>query len=278
MEEVDVNFRVVGTSPFEFVYHIIVHLVRLNASIIKPAFVFSLYWYQSVGQTFALEIFLKSHCIVIVTGDKIDRSFPVVMGKDINNNELILKEPRSFKFYFDIRNYFVGIFGADSTVCKHSGFVNRDTYCAGRYIIEFLVKILKFGCVAAAVNKVYDFLGSSRFLGTFINSHLVIYPVVVQFYRKSYRQRVGLVCFSLHLVDIPVGVEQHKIADSHVSPYTFNLLVVPERESIVIAVGEQNSVLFGRVEVVCCNIAGKISARTIVVVPVLLRHYRRHGN
>ena len=46
-----------------------------------------------------------------------------------------------------------------------------------------------------------------------------------------------------HLVDVPVGTEEGRVANPHVIPEAFHLLDVPEREGVVVSVSDQEAVL-----------------------------------
>ena len=83
-----------------------------------------------------------------------------------------------------------------------------------------------------------------------------------------------------HLVDIPVGGEIGKVADTSICAIAFYILVVPEREGVVVAIGEDNwiSLFVERVEVVQTEIACGSASRTIVVIPSLAHHLQRYSD
>ena len=86
--------------------------------------------------------------------------------------------------------------------------------------------------------------------------------------------------WTTHLVDIPVGGEIGKVADTSICAIAFYILVVPEREGVVVAIGEDNWIpLFvERVEVVQTKVASGSAARTIVVIPSLAHHLQRNSH
>ena len=55
-------------------------------------------------------------------------------------------------------------------------------------------------------------------------------------------RRFGIVGRAQHLVDIPVGRQVAEVADAELGALAFYLLVVPQREGVVVAVGEDDSV------------------------------------
>jgi hypothetical protein len=50
------------------------------------------------------------------------------------------------------------------------------------------------------------------------------------------------ICLSSHLVNVPVGLQIAQVANPYIGAHTFNFLVVPEREGIVIAIGKNNTI------------------------------------
>ena len=78
--------------------------------------------------------------------------------------------------------------------------------------------------------------------------------------RDGYRRRV--VGRAAHLVDIPVCLQVAEVADAGVSPEVFDILVVPQGEGVVVAVGEDDGVtlVLERHEVVLSEVAAGIAA------------------
>ena len=90
-------------------------------------------------------------------------------------------------------------------------------------------------------------------------------------------QRPGLVHCVFHLVDMPVRAEKGRIADSHVCPYPFDFLCIPQRECIVVAVRHQDTVLSDGVEIVPRHLDGSLPVASVMIVPVLLGHQGRNA-
>ena len=90
------------------------------------------------------------------------------------------------------------------------------------------------------------------------------------------RQRRGLVDGVTHLVYVPVGTQERGVDYPHVCPDVLHLLGIPEREGVVVAVGDEDSVLPYRREIVPGHLHSGFPVAAVVVVPVLLRHQRRH--
>lgn len=52
----------------------------------------------------------------------------------------------------------------------------------------------------------------------------------------------GIVGWAAHLVNIPIGLQIAKVADPDICAEAFYFLVVPKREGVVVAVGEDDGV------------------------------------
>ena len=56
------------------------------------------------------------------------------------------------------------------------------------------------------------------------------------------RERGRIVCRTLHLVDVPVGLQVTQVTSAGIGTEAFRFLIVPQREGIVITVGVDNRV------------------------------------
>ena len=91
-----------------------------------------------------------------------------------------------------------------------------------------------------------------------------------------YGRRV--VSLTLHLVDIPVGLQITEVAHTHIGAVSFHFLVVPQWEGVVVSVSKDNRISFFRngVQVVLSEFAGYIASATVVVIPCLAHHLDRN--
>ena len=91
-------------------------------------------------------------------------------------------------------------------------------------------------------------------------------------------QRGRIVGWAHHLVDVPVGCQIRQVAHAGVSTHALHILVVPEGEGVVVAVGEYDWVarLLQRHQVVLSEVAAGVAARAVVVVPGLRGHLYGH--
>ena len=84
----------------------------------------------------------------------------------------------------------------------------------------------------------------------------------------------GVVCLTLHLVDVPVRLQVTQVTYTYIGTETFRFLVVPQGESIVVTIGKDNRVtffLYGA-QVVLSEVACHITVAAVVVVPRLAHH------
>ncbi len=78
-------------------------------------------------------------------------------------------------------------------------------------------------------------------------------------------------------MDVPVGVEQAEVHHPDVGADAFHFLQVPQREGVVVAVGEQDGVGGATVQQVVGAIWWDVVIGAVVVVPILGSHDdRRH--
>ena len=76
---------------------------------------------------------------------------------------------------------------------------------------------------------------------------------------------------------MPVGSEQRGVHYTHVRTAFFDLLSIPEREGVVVAVGYQDAVFAAGIEIVVGHLHSGATVAPVVVVPVLCSHQGRHA-
>ena len=64
----------------------------------------------------------------------------------------------------------------------------------------------------------------------------------------------------LNLISIPVGGEVAEVNNLHICAVPFNLLRIPQRECIVIAIGEYDTVFINGVKIVHTEITGGVAS------------------
>ena len=109
--------------------------------------------------------------------------------------------------------------------------------------------------------------------------YIYVFICTIEILARSYSKvkRSGLVDGILHLIDMPVRSEQRSIADTHVRTNILHLLGIPQREGVVVAMSYKDSVFSDRVEVVLRHLDCCVTVASVVVVPVLGSHQRRHA-
>ena len=88
------------------------------------------------------------------------------------------------------------------------------------------------------------------------------------------RQRWRLVCGTDHLVDIPVCLQIGEVADAGIRAHAFRILIIPQGEGVVVAIGEDDGVTFflERHQVVLSEVTAAVATGAVVVVPCLGSH------
>ena len=89
-------------------------------------------------------------------------------------------------------------------------------------------------------------------------------------------QRCRLIGGALHLGDIPVGGEVTEVHHAHVGAIAFHLLQIPQREGVVVAIGEDNGVFVEARQIVHTKVVRTSAIRAVVVVPCLAHHLQGH--
>ena len=87
-----------------------------------------------------------------------------------------------------------------------------------------------------------------------------------------------IVRVTLHLVDVPVGLQVAQVADTNIGAISFHFLIVPQWEGVVISIGKDNRVAFFRngIQVVLTEFTCYIASASIMVVPCLAYHLNRN--
>ena len=84
-------------------------------------------------------------------------------------------------------------------------------------------------------------------------------------------QRRRVVGRTAHLVNVPVGLQVTQVADTGIGTHAFRFLVVPQREGVVVTVGEDHRIALG-VQVVLSEVTAGVASAAVVVVPRLSGH------
>ena len=82
---------------------------------------------------------------------------------------------------------------------------------------------------------------------------------------------------ALHLVYVPIGAEKRCIDYAHISTHSFNFLLIPEREGIVVSVGNQDGIRVRTGEKIIPPVACRVASAAVVIVPVFASHQYGYG-
>ena len=95
-----------------------------------------------------------------------------------------------------------------------------------------------------------------------IDGYIFHPALLVVFVAQTDGQGWRIVCLPLHLVDIPVRLQVFHINDARIGAHTFHLMVIPKRECVVIAVGQDDgmSLSLHAVEIVGAEVVTGITA------------------
>ena len=75
---------------------------------------------------------------------------------------------------------------------------------------------------------------------------------------------------------MPVSTEERSVHDADIRTDIFDLLGIPERESIIVTMSDEDALLAHRIQIVSRHLDRGTTVASVVVVPVLLRHEGRH--
>ena len=120
----------------------------------------------------------------------------------------------------------------------------------------------------------------NRFLGIGTDLYGVVPPFYILYAWPGDGDAGRLVSRTTHLVDVPWRLQVAEVADTGVRAEFLRLLVVPEGEGVVVAVGVDNgeSLVGQGIEVVLSEVAAHIAVTAVVVIPCLASHLDRYKN
>jgi len=286
---VQVDVILVNTTELELVHQVVIHLFAVQTGIELGGIERS----DAISQAFLHEVVTQVQVIFLSHGDgHVDWAFPVGVGKHFEHHQFALVQhalalQRDAHVFRD--------FTVQGTWYHHArtldGFlVQLDDDAVGR---NDLLTELRFAYPVA--KDVLQFVWVlAEFLGGFGRVLLVeLVDGLHHFRTDSYRFVMTLYIFqtapfdrygrrvvriTLHLVDVPVGLQVAEVTYTYIGTVSFHFLVVPQWEGIVVAIGEDNRIAFflKGIQVVLSKLAGYIASASVVVVPSLAHHLYRH--
>ena len=233
---------------------------------------------KAIGEAVEHQIILDAHVEVSAHVQQVQRTVPLIGGQEVQQEQLRLGNVVLVLGHgeHDLLRNLVGKFFRDNPVFEAVLLVHRNHNIAGADEIQLAAAFqrdLHFR-VLEHVHHVRQQHGRAVVVG---NIHKLVGAVQVLLLRDREFERFALVAGPFHLVDVPVRPQQRGIHHTHVRAHALNLLGIPQREGIVVSVGDQEAVLPYRVQVVPGHLRGRIPVGAVVVVPVLGRHECRYA-
>ena len=229
---------------------------------------------DAVGESFLHEVVAQVHIVLRAYGEcHVDGALPVGIGNDFEHHEVALVE-RALALERD--DHLVGdrVAGHHHTTAAHGLFVDGDIDRIGGDDVEVLrggaypvvEDILQFEGIVAKLLASLLGVCLIEFLHLLFERRIDLYvlistsTVLQTAPSDGYGRRV--VGRTAHLVDVPVGLQVREVADAGVRAHTLGILVVPEWEGVVIAIGEDDGVtlLLKSHQVVLSEVAAGIAA------------------
>ena len=236
--------------------HVVVELVAVHQAVgvgRRPVLV----RHELGGESVADEIVFDADVEVAAVAEHVERPVPLVGGEEVEHEE--------FRFGEEL------LAGRD---LQYQGVQHPRSHRLGNYPARQGVRLvhghgdLAGGdvVVLAPGAHLHLHLGMAEELHHVCNAHHLAALVVdgdvlvgaVEVLRLAYAERQGLalVAGPFHLVDVPVGAEQGGVGDAHVRTHVFHFLGVPEREGVVVAVGDEHALGTYGLEVVRTEFGG----------------------
>ncbi len=198
--------------------------------------------HEAVGVAVELEVVHQPEVLQDVDLREVDRAFPVEVGQHVENHQLVLVQ----RVLFDVDVYRVNhlvavLFGHDA---RSDGvlLVHRQRDALGGDVVGHrTVGELDLAARVVAAHEVHHLADVHRAVDAVRDvDHVVVVGVLALGQRE--RNPCGLVGLGLHLVDVPLAPEVGGVHDPHVGAHAVDLLVVPQREGVVVAVVEDDRV------------------------------------
>ena len=303
---VEIDAWSVETAKAELVHHAVVG--ALGVEVLCP---WSICGERSdaVDKSLLHEVVAEVHIVFLANGEcHVYRTCPVAVGNEFEHHHVTLVE---CALALERDNHTVGdrVGSHEHTALLDSLLVDGDIYRVGwddvgvavaeQYLHHFL---LLLGDIVAhpILEHVLEFVGIiakhlaclfgiclieslNAFLEGGLNGDILVGAGTIFESAPIDGQCRRVVGRTLHLVDIPVGLQITEIADAGVGALSLHILVVPQWEGVVIAIGEDDwvALLFERHEIVASEVATGVASATVVVVPCLRSHlyrYEKTGN
>ena len=299
---VDIDAGLVDAAELELVHQVVVHLfaVYLHAGLVRVE------GCEAVGETFLDEVVVQAELVLLSYADgDVDGTLPVGFGQHFEHHQLALVEGalgmvvalRILGAELDRHVVGDGVARQQHAAAAYGFLVHLDDHAVRGDYLQFLVLVaypvlqdvlqfvgiltefllyvdLGFGVACESFFFGLRVEGVDALLVFGLDSDVFVGSLDVVHAVPGDGERRRVVGRTLHLVDVPVGVEVRQVAGAGVGAEAFGLLVVPQGESIVVAIGVDDGVaaLLERHQVVLPEVACHVAVAAVVVVPGLAGH------
>ena len=225
------------------------------------------------GETVVGQVILDADVQVSSLVEHVQRPVPLIVGKQVQHEQLRFREiillGRDGEF--DLIGNFIGIFGIQDAGPNDILFVHGNEEPA-RYQVVHLASAGQGNLGLRVLEDGHDVGNRQGLLAGIVDGNVFVGAVQILLRTHGQVQRSRFVHGVFHLVDVPVGSQQGRVDNPHIRTDVFHLLRVPEREGIVIAVGDEDAVFPDRFQVVAGEFHRGVAVAAVVIVPVFGRH------
>ena len=245
---------------------------------------------DAISQAFQHTEVLQRSVVLGTEGDAhVHRTFPIGVGEHLIDHDVgTIESALAFVHILQRDNHLVGdgvgtkreIHAAFSdSLLVHGNHHGVGGEVAARFFADIVLENIgqfvgvNFGIRLLQSVQLHFLLSTDGIVGV-----LTVIDIADSFPGDGQRGRV--VGGTLHLVGVPVRLEIGEVADTGVGALSFHFLVVPEREGVVVAVGEDDGIAFlGQgVQIVQSEVTAGIASGAVVVVPSLADHLQGHAD
>ena len=277
---VEIDAALVDASELEAVHDVVVGALRIEILHTSDGFaaIGGGEGRDAIGQTLGNGVVAQIDVVILTHGDSdIDRTGPVTLCEHLENHQVTLVKGVLAR---ERDGHAVGnrVGSHHHATLAHSILVDGHIDGIGGDEVEILVlgthpvfqDVLQLeGIVAKLTIVLKDSLLHVGFNGDILVGASTILNTLPG--DGDGRRIVGR---TAHLVDIPVGLQVREVADAGIGTYALHILIVPEREGVVIAIGIDDGVtlVLQRHQVVLTEVTTGVTTATVVVIPRLRSH------
>ena len=258
---VDVDFGISDITKAELLHEVVVHALRVYFLILRSK------WSDARSKSFEHQEFLETGLrIAAERRAHVERTRPIMVSEHLIYHHIILAE---CALSFEGNHHLVGdaVFsvGQFHSAAQNGGFIHCHHERVGGDDAEVFVAhevvdhvrefkwVDFFAFCSELLLKFFQLIVHRLNANEVVSTHIVhIFPTI-----PSDGECRTVPSWTTHLIDIPVCGEVRQVADTRIGAVAFHILVVPKREGVVVAIGEDNriSLFVERVEIVQTKVA-----------------------